>query len=174
MPIETYRHEEPNMRISTNFWWEWAPPQISKVSNRASQRSCHKADSYPTKTPGRQNSKATDMSVPFKHFLDSKCLRQLKPSAAIKDCLFYEGVNLLLASYSERGRGYLWINASVALNRPARHLAHHLCSSDIIKANTQHLLQYVCHTFKQPRFTTAAAVCHNMIDGNCFNIWISK
>jgi hypothetical protein len=36
--------------------------------------------------------------VPFKHFLDSKCLRQLKASAAIKDCLFYEGVNLLLAS----------------------------------------------------------------------------
>lgn len=114
------------------------------------------------------------MSVPFKPFLVSKCLRQPKASAAIKDCLLYEGVNLLLASYSEGGGGYLWINASVVLNRPARHLVHHLCSSDIIKANTQHLLQYVCHTFKQPRFTIAAAVSHNMIDGHCFNIWISK
>lgn len=114
------------------------------------------------------------MAVPFKHFLASKCLRQMNASAAIKDCLLYEGVNLLLASYSEGGEGYLWINASVALNRPARHLAHHLCSSDIIKANTEHLLQYVCHTFKQPRFTTAAAASHNMIDGHCFHIRISK
>jgi hypothetical protein len=80
--------------------------KISKVSNRVSQPPCHKPASYPTITPVRQNSKATDMSVPFKHFLISKCLRQLKASAAIKDCLLYEGVNLLLASYS-RGRGLL-------------------------------------------------------------------
>lgn len=112
------------------------PNKISNVSNRVSQRSFHKPFSYPTKTTGRQNSEATDMSVPFKHCLDSKRPRQLKASAAIKDCLLYEGVNLLLASYSEGGGGYLWINASVAMNRPARHLAHHLCSSDIIKANT--------------------------------------
>jgi len=167
--IKTWRTQHAHF---IQFWIR--TKKISKVSNRVSQRPCHKPASYPTKTPGRQNSKVTDMSVPFKHFLVSKCLRQLKASAAIKDCLLYEGVNLLLASYSEGGGGYLWINASVVLNRPPRHLAHHLCSSDIIKTNTQHLLQYVCHTFKKPRFTTAAAVSHNMIDGHCFNIWISK
>lgn len=156
--IQTWRTQHAHFN---QFWFRMSQKKISEVSNRVSQRPCHKPVSYPTKTPGRQNSKATGMSVPFKPFLVSKCLRQLKASAAIKDCLLYEGVNLLLASYSEGGGGYLWINASVALNRPARHLAHHLCSSDIIKANTQHLLQYVCHTFKQPRFTTAADVSHN-------------
>jgi hypothetical protein len=70
----------------------------------------------------------TCTSAPFKHFLDSKCLRQPKASAAIADCLPYEGVNLLLASYSGGEGGCLWINASVALNRPARHLAHLLSS----------------------------------------------
>ena len=78
------------------------------TSQKKSQNSHVHATSLsgiPPNEPDHPNSDAKDKSVPLKLFLDSKCLRQPKASAAIKDCLFYEGVNLLLASYSEGGGG---------------------------------------------------------------------
>jgi hypothetical protein len=59
---------------------------------------------------------AADPSIPWRLFRNSKCLRDNpKASEAIKDCLLYEGVNLLLASCCERGGG-LWGGWGVLVN----------------------------------------------------------
>jgi hypothetical protein len=119
------------MCISTNFGWE-----LAKKKSQNSHVHATSLSGIPPKQPDHPNSDAKDKSVPFKLFLDSKCLRQPKASAAIKDCLFYEGVNLLLASYSEGGGGAT-CELTPQLCRTGQHATWRITSPPLLTSSKQ-------------------------------------
>ena len=102
--IQTWRTQHAHFN---QFWIRISKKEISKVSNRVSQRPCHKPASYPTKTPGRQNSKG------YRHVRSVQTLLGFKMPKATESISRHQGLFTLWrckfapGELLRRGRGLL-------------------------------------------------------------------